>query len=380
MSKLHGFFEGLNIASNQPTFGGQIIPDLGSFNIPSALVRHKLNNGQEWNHSAKELPRLETKYPHYSFNNGVPLTYPKDLMEELRGQASTALNLQPATLPKYPEDLRIKALAEHNEEEVYRQTERQHPPVEPPQFLKEAEEAMRMKPKYTPEQFDRLIQLGFTEEMIAKAVEEELNEDIKRVLKNPNAYTRELDTAASLDKVYESWKIRRDTAKTGTNISQGTAYANPNNYRAAGTYDENIRPLKITTGLARLRMALTESGKPAMSYTMATRETPATASLKAELEKFAAKQPAVPSYKIGGKEYKGMAQQESLFMSNLRDLEKTFTIDTSNLATTPLSEDSISGRGRGRPKGTGKPLSELAKQRRKEKTEIRKMEKEDIRR
>jgi hypothetical protein len=360
-SKLHGFLEGLNIASNQPTFGGQIIPDLGSFNIPTALVRHKLNNGQEWNHPAMDLPRLETKFPHYSFDKGVPLTYPKDLMEELRGQASTALNLTPAKLPMYPEDMRIKAKVDRDQGEEYRQTEQHHPAVEPPGFLKEAEEAMRMKPKYTPEQFDRLIQLGFTEEMIAKAVEEELNEDIKNVLKNPSAYTRELDAAASLDKIYETWKIRRDTARTGMGVSEGTATANPNNYRAAGTYSENILPMRASTGIARMRMEMAERGVP---YSSMEKESPASAQLKGALAKFASKPIADPVYKIGGIEY-GREREISKAEESLLSMSSS------------MSNASPMFRSRGRPVGTGRPLSEAGKERQKEGRERAKMGKED---
>lgn len=364
-SKLHGFFEGLNISSNQPTFGGQIIPDLGSFNIPTALVRHKLNNGQQWNHPAMDLPRLETKYPCYNFNNGIPVVPPKDLMEELRGQASTSFNLTPAKLPMYPEDMRIKSKVDRDQAEEYRQTEQHHPAVEPPGFLKEAEEAMRMKPKYTPEQFDRLIQLGFTEEMIAKAVEEELNEDIKNVLKNPSAYTRELDAAASLDKIYETWKIRRDTARTGTNISQGTAYANPNNYRAAGTYDENILPMRASTGIARMRMEMAERGVTMREEGQPRKE-------RVAPEKVFRRTPGdgmtVMEYMDSGSNARG---------SKTKAMD--FNIDTTSslLMSEGMSNASPMFKRRGRPMGTGRPLSEVGKERQREGRERAKMGKED---
>jgi hypothetical protein len=266
-SRLQGFFEGLNISANEPTFGGYIVPDLGSFEIPSALVRPVLNNGRDWNHPGKPMPRVETLYPQHSFKEGVPIPKHKDMLEELRGQSAIGNNLTPAPLPFYPEDARVKALVEGNQARENALREAHHPPVEPPGFLKQTSEALQMRGKYTPEQFDKLIALGFTEEQIAKAVEEEINKDIKDVLSNPGAYTRELDIASTLDSVYEGWISKRKSTQTGTDgATFGSDIQNLNVYKAAGTLQENV-PIVIKTGMQRMMQQQEEN-----AFVKATRE------------------------------------------------------------------------------------------------------------
>lgn len=292
-SRLQGFFEGLNISANEPTFGGYIVPDLGSFEIKNALVRRKLNNGQEWNHPDKPMPILPTVYPHYSFEHGVPIPKHEDMLEQLRGQDAIGLNLKPAPLPFYPEVERVKALASGNQEKAEALREQHHPPAEPLGFVEEAAASMQLKSKYSPQMFDRLIQLGFSEEMIAKTVTEEIQKDIQKVLENPTAYTRELDTASALENMYESWKTRRAQVNTGLQgATLGSDVQNPNVFGAAGTARENL-PMIAKTGAQRMMQEMREPTPSAAAQDMMrlALENPIPSRVKAQVEGMIAHSP-----------------------------------------------------------------------------------------
>lgn len=256
-SRVHGFFEGLNIAVNEPSFGGYIVPDLGTFKTPQVLVKQQLANGQAWFHK-EAAPREDLAQPKYSFKNGAPVVIPEAMKKGLNGLA--AFNaMPPPPEPYYPEDERVKALAAGNQDRAYYEFEKHHPPVEPLGFVDEAVQNLQLKSKYSPETFDRLVQLGFSEDDIAKAVQDEVMKDIRAVLDNPRAYTSQIDSAAALETMYEKWKTARTAPRSNQATGGGTT--NPNNFRAAGTLGEN-RPLLAKTGAQRIRI---ESQKGTLS-------------------------------------------------------------------------------------------------------------------
>jgi hypothetical protein len=252
-ARLQGILEGLNVAASEPTFGGYIFPQIEPFEIKNALVRPVLNNGRDWNHPGKRMPCLATVYPKDNFSKGVPLPDRVEQEKLLRGDDMTAIQTY-GSLPFYPEDERVKALAERNQEKEYALREEHHPPEEkePLGFVEEVTKNLQMRSKYSPEQLDQLVALGFTEEAIAKAVEEEVQKDIRTALDNPGFFTKEVDTAVMLERVYEAWTTKRKAVQTNLGgATLGSDVQNPNVYRAAGTLGEN-RPVQAKTGAMRM--------------------------------------------------------------------------------------------------------------------------------
>jgi hypothetical protein len=132
-------------------------------------------------------------------------------------------------MPSYPEEERIKGMLTNpqrkgRESVMYK--EREAPVREEPVYhgMYDAH-----REKFSAERLDRLAQLGFSEEMIANAIEEESKRDIIKALQNPGLMS-EASISSQIEKTYEQWVTRRNMMKTGENalgIGGGGAIQNP---------------------------------------------------------------------------------------------------------------------------------------------------------
>lgn len=255
-SRLYGFLEGFNKAAGEPQWGGYGNPDLGQFECANVLVKPQLANGQTWMGERKKMPREKLEgMPEYDSKEGVPTLPRPQRLKLLQGQNQYEV-LRPADKPFYPEVNRIKAYVEATQDKEFGMRG-MNEVKEPLRFVQEATEAMQLRSRFSPEQFDRLIALGFSEEDISKAIEESMRKDVMKALENPKAYTRELDLASSIELMYNTWNTSRLNQNTNTSTGGGTA--NPNTFRAGGTAQENI-PVRAKSGAMRMRRDMKELG------------------------------------------------------------------------------------------------------------------------
>ena len=240
-------------------------PDQGVFEIKTALVRHKLSNGRLWNEYGKELPfNTFDKSPHVK--QPFPLSEPTGALGVDRRATNPEMITGFGMLPYYPEEERIKAMLDLPRKPIpdsvfTRKIYQARPKLFDAQEVKQKAETHREK--FSADRLNRLAHLGFSEETIGKAIQEEAQRDVLKALQNPGLFN-EAEISAAIQDTYEKWVTRRNMVKTGENaagIGGASSIQNPgvtanNAFVAVASGGQ----LPTRSGLARIRAELMKEG------------------------------------------------------------------------------------------------------------------------
>lgn len=182
--------------------------------IEQVTVQKKLSNGRVWTMGG-EMPLTTT--------DTFPRLNPEGTWRHLSqgtgsfGSPFKASNPETITsfgiLPTYPEEEAMKAALMSRPKVMAQQVgaREEFPKAEKPEFA-----LPKISSKFTPEKLEKLAAMGIPEELIGKAIEEELKKDMMAFLNNP-ALLAEVQTTEAIQQIYEKYVIKQKSLKTGEN-------------------------------------------------------------------------------------------------------------------------------------------------------------------
>lgn len=243
-----------------------VVPDQGIFEIKSALVRPKLNNGRMWNEYGKELPSMAPldKYPKIKPGQPFPLSNPTGALNDVGKASNPEMITGFGFMPSYPEEERIKDMLAKppklGKESVFYK-EREAPIREEPVYEGVFDER---REKYQEARLNQLAAMGFSEDMIAEALIEEQKRDLAKAIVSPNLMN-EAKLGSEIERVYENWVTKRNMMKTGENAAGITGSAGVQNpgVRAYDSFASNAAgggPIQVKSGVQRLRAEMAAAG------------------------------------------------------------------------------------------------------------------------
>jgi len=238
---------------------GKFNPDQGVFEIKQALIRPKTSTGRLWNEFGKDLPKNTT--------DQFPEVSPAELMKgnwRKLSKATGSMNFDARAsnpemitgfgiLPNYPFEEMVKSLISHPNAFVRDTAEprRLAPMAEPTAMLAMAQQK---KEKYGADKIQTLVEAGFSEEQIGRAIDAMEARDIERVLQNPSMIN-EAKVAKMLEEKFDKREVRDrvNQAEGGEGLGAATSIAGPGvtAYSAGAAFaDTTILPQK--TGMQRM--------------------------------------------------------------------------------------------------------------------------------
>jgi len=187
-----------------------------------SLIGKVLTNGQKWVQHGKQMPQDSTDFKKLDPYNSNWRRQPLDTTGTLKAQGKASnpdMIFMPGILPKYPLEEEIKMML--NKQDNHKAPGRVEEPKMYMTMLKQPElvNGMYQKRKiaYDNTKINALMAEGYSEEQISKAIAEEEQKDILRILKAPGSAAM---TEAKIDKAVETAFSARRVAMeptTGTN-------------------------------------------------------------------------------------------------------------------------------------------------------------------
>ena len=183
--------------------------------ITQVTIQKKLSNGLVWAHPNQAMPLT-------TMDKYLMLDPQKTWRHLSQGTGSFGADFKannPETitssgiLPRYPDEEKMRAMLDSRPRVMAQAVDAKQtfPMAEKPEIS-----LPKLSSKFTPDKLKRLADMGIPEELIGKAIEEELKKDMMTFLNNP-ALLAEVQTTEAIQQIYEKYVMNKRSMKTGEN-------------------------------------------------------------------------------------------------------------------------------------------------------------------
>jgi hypothetical protein len=218
-SRLYGTLE----APGQKSYPSKTVdyginnPEPGQIATPAMTFLRKLPNGQVWKQYDTNLPKENIDGPEQERH--APGKMPKMTVSGIDGLTTYGI------LPTYPD---IEAVREAlTNPPPPRKIEYVEAPETFPFAPPKIELGKGLTSKFSVSKIEQLKSLGFTEQMINDAIQDEMKKDIRAVIDNPSMF-REAEVAAQIERTWEQYRISQqpNSGESGAGLASGSGVQN----------------------------------------------------------------------------------------------------------------------------------------------------------